>query len=152
MYKNGNSFKCCIRNIVKTITLSLPVIISILLVRYLANCENDMVFRLSERLKQIFVIERYKLIIPYVWLFIKQHFWIIVIPIFMVFKFIDKKYYSYKYLLFLILLMYLCYLGVYIITPHELKWHLDTSFFRIATHFLPSLAFLGCLLFDFKRK
>ncbi len=151
MYKNGNSIKHCIKCFIKTITISFPVIISILAVRYLANCETDLVLGLSDRLKQVFDINRYLTIIPFIWLFITSHFWIIVIPIFMIFKFIDKKYCTYKYLLFLVLLMYLWYFGVYIITPHELQWHLDTSFFRIVTHFLPSLAFLGCLLFDFKK-
>ena len=47
--------------------------------------------------------------------------------------------------------MYLVFIFVYLITPHDLKWHLDTSFYRITVIYLPSLIFLGCLLLGFVK-
>jgi hypothetical protein len=129
----------------------LPIFISVLFVRYFAHSENDIIFGLGGRLKQIFEIERYKIIMPYYWLFFKQHFWIFFIPICFFTGFIDTRYNRYKYFLIVILLMFLIYLFVYLVTPHDLLWHVDSSLDRIASAYLPSLIFLGCLLFDFKR-
>ena len=152
LYKKEKKFKSSIKEFFKVVVALLPIFISVLFVRYFANSENDLVFGLSDRLKQIFEIERYKLMFPYVWeFFIKQHFWILFIPIYLFAGFIDKKYSNYKYLLLIISLMYLIFIFVYLTTPHNLKWHLETSFTRIFSDYLHSLIFLGCLLFDIKR-
>ena len=152
LYKKDVYFTTSIKKFIKLVTALLPIFISVLFVRYFARSENDIVFGLLDRLKQIFDIERYKIIMPYYWLFFKQHFWTLFIPIYLLTGFIDKKYNKYKYFLHIILLMFLIYLFVYLVTPHDLFWHVDSSFDRIASVFLPSLLFLGCLLFDYKRE
>lgn len=43
------------------------------------------------------------------------------------------------YILFLTLI---CYLFVYVITPHDLKWHLDTSLIRLIHHLYPAVLFV----------
>ena len=151
MYKKEGKQKNYFKKYMKVITVSFPVLITILSVKYLANFTNDLVLGFSERLKQILILERYKEIIAYYFSFIKTHFWIAIIPTILISKFIDNRYCKYKYLLYLILFMYICYFFIYLITPHNLEWHLECSFSRISTVYLPSLMFLGCLLFDFKK-
>ena len=34
------------------------------------------------------------------------------------------------------------YIGIYVLTPHELTWHVDTSFERLLLHLFPTLLFL----------
>ncbi len=152
LYKKDNNFISSIKNFLRLILASLPIFISVLFVKYFAKSENDIVFGFWGRLKQIFDFERYKLINIYIWWFIKQNFWILFIPIYLLLGFTDKKYKKYKYLFINILLMYLIYIFVYLITPHDLLWHLSTSFLRITIIYLPSLMFLGCLLFNFKKE
>ena len=151
LYKKDKNITVSIKKFLKIIIVSSPVIISFLSVRYLANSENDLVSGLLGRLQQIFILERYEMIMSFVWMFIKQHFWIIFIPIYLCFGFIDKKYYKYAFLFNLISIMYLIYVFVYLITPYDLTWHLETSFPRITAVYLPSILFLGCLSFDFKK-
>ena len=134
-----------------SLLFSLPIILAVCSVKYLANFENDLVYRILERLKQIYELQRYKIILSFIISFVIEHFWIIIIPISLLLKFIDKEYIKYKCLLLIIVFMYIGYTNIYIITPHDLVWHLINSFPRIATHYLPSLLFLGCLLFDYKR-
>lgn len=152
LYKKEINFTTSIKKFLKLVTVLLPIFISVLFVRYFARSENDIVFGLLDRLKQIFDPERYKIILPYYWLVLKQHFWILFIPVYFLVGFIDKKYNKYKYFLLIILLMFFIYFCVYLVTPHDLFWHIDNSFDRIASVFLPSLVFLGCLLFDYKRE
>ena len=152
LYKRDNNLKSSIKNFLRIIFASLPIIIAFLFVRYFANSENDLVYGILDRLKQIFDIERYKLMKIYVWWFIKQNLWILFIPMFLYFGFIDKRYIKFKYLFFIIFLMYLVFIFVYLITPHDLLWHLSTSFLRITIIYLPSLMFLSCLLFNYKRE
>ena len=71
---------------------------------------------------------------------------------FLIFGFFDIRYGKYRNLLVLILFMGICYFFAYLITPYDLEWQLESSWPRISTVFLPSLIFLGCLLFDFKRE
>ena len=151
LYKKEKNFKSSIKKFFKVIVALLPIFISVLFVRYFAKSENDIVFGIWERFKQIFDLERYKIIMPYYWMFLKQHFWILFIPIYLLTGFIDKKYNKYKYLFCIILLMFLIYLFVYLVSPHDLFWHVDSSFDRISASYLPALIFLGCLLFDFKK-
>ena len=151
LYKREKDLTSSIKNFLKTIAALLPIFISVLFVRYFAKSENDIIFGIGERLKQLFDYERYKMIIPYYWTFLKQHFWILFIPIYLLAGFIDKKYSKYKYLFIIILLMFLIYLFVYLVSPHDLFWHVDSSFDRISASYLPALVFLGCLLFDFKK-
>lgn len=151
LFKNENNLMSSIKKYFKIIVALLPIFISVLFVRYFAHSENDIIFGLGSRLKQIFEIERYKIIMPYYWQFFKQHFWIFFIPICIFTGFIDTRYNKYKYFLIVILLMFLIYLFVYLVTPHDLFWHVNSSLDRIASAYLPSLIFLGCLLFDFKR-
>ena len=152
LYKKENSFKSSIKKFLKTTTALLPIFISVLFVRYFAKSENDIVFGILDRIKQIFDFERYKIIMPYYWTFIKQHFWILFIPIYLLTGHIHKQYRKYKYLFFIILLMFLIYLFVYLVSPHALYWHVDSSFDRISASYLPALIFLGCLLFNFKKE
>ncbi len=152
LYKRENNYISAIKKFLRIIPILLPIIISVLFVRYFAKGENDLIFKLSDRLKQIFELERYIIIIPYIWTFIKQHFWIIFIPIYLLAGFIDKKYKEYIYFLFIILMMNIVYIIVYLITPHDLIWHIENSYPRIASVFLPSLIFLSCLLFKNKRE
>ena len=151
LYKEESNLKFSIKKFFKLLAPLLPVFISVLFVRYFAHSENDIVFGLGKRLKQIFEFDRYKIILPYYWLFLKQHFWILFIPIFLFAGFVDKKYNKYKYIFFMIFLMFLIYLFVYLVTPHDLYWHVESSFTRIASSYLPSLIFLSCLLFGFKE-
>ena len=151
LYKKDNNFISSIKKFLKTVTALLPIIISFLFVRYFANSENDLVFGLGERIIQLFLPERYEMIMPFVIGFTKQHFWMLFIPIYLLLGFVDKRYYKYFYLFKLILVMYMIYVFVYLITPHDLLWHLRTSFLRIFAVYLPSIMFLGCLLFDVKR-
>ena len=151
LYKQEKKLKSSIINFLKIIFASLPIYISVLFVRYFANSENDLVFGILGRLKQLFAIDRYEMIMPFVGIFFKQHYWILFIPIYLLAGFIDKRYEKFKYLFFMIFFMYLIFIFVYLITPHDLKWHLDTSFLRITIIYLPSLMLLGCLLFDLKR-
>ena len=152
LYKKEKSFKSVILNFLKLIITLLPIFISVLFVRYFANSENDLVVGVLDRFKQIFVFERYKTIMPFVVVFFKQHFWILFIPIYLLAGFINKRYKEFKYLFLVLLLMYLVFFTVYLITPHDLKWHLDSSFLRITIIYLPSIMFLGCLLFNLKRE
>ncbi len=145
--KNLNSF---IKNYFRLIISLLPIFISVLFVRYFANSENDLIFGIIDRLKQLFILERYEMIMPFVGTFFQQHYWILIILVCWLTNFIDKRYEKFKYLLFMIFFMYLVFIFVYLITPHDLKWHLDTSFYRITIIYLPSLMFLGCLLFGLK--
>jgi hypothetical protein len=145
--KNLNSF---IKNYFRLIISLLPIFISVLFVRYFANSENDLIFGIIDRLKQLFILERYEMIMPFVGTFFQQHYWILIILVCWLTNFIDKRYEKFKYLLFMIFFMYLVFIFVYLITPHDLKWHLDMSFFRITIIYLPSLIFLGCLLFGLK--
>ncbi|MBQ2592084.1 MAG: glycosyltransferase family 39 protein [Candidatus Riflebacteria bacterium] len=150
LYKKEKNLISSIKYFFKLIILVLPVFISVLFVRYFANSENDLVFGICGRLNQLFDFERYEMIMPFVGKFFQQHYWILIILVYLLASFIDKRYEKFKYLLFVILFMYLVFIFVYLITPHDLKWHLDMSFFRITIIYLPSLIFLGCLLFGLK--
>ena len=41
--------------------------------------------------------------------------------------------------------MLLGFFFVYILTPHELSWHLDTSLSRLFLQLWPSIVFVACL-------
>ena len=150
-YKKDKDIKTSIKKFLRIITALLPVIISFLFVRYFANSENDLVSDFRERLIQLFLPERYEMIMSFAKVFIIQHYWILFIPIYLCLGFTDKRYYKYNHLFNLLFSMYLIYLFVYLMTPHDLFWHLRTSFHRITSVYLPSIMFLGCLIFDIKR-
>ena len=152
LYKKEKNIILSTKSFLTILAALLPIFISVLFVRYFAHSENDLIFGLSDRLKQIFDLERYKIIMPNIWIFIKQHFWIMFIPVYLFTGFIDKKYYKFKYLLLIIILMNLLFILAYLISPHDLVWHVENSFPRIASVYLPSLMFLGCLIFDYKRE
>ena len=128
-----------------------PPLLSYTLVKFMANSDNDLMKGIFARLGQIFSVERYLLISLYVFHFMKKHLWILVIPIYLLLGFKDKRYRSVSILLLLIVFMIIFYQIMLILTPNDLLWHLESCFTRIFTHFLPSLIFLSCLLFDFKR-
>ena len=51
-----------------------------------------------------------------------------------------------------IILLFLAYMGIYLITPKDLSWHLSTSFFRLIHHLYPSILFLYFCLMDQHKK
>jgi len=50
-----------------------------------------------------------------------------------------------------LLLMGLCIAGVFLLTPHDLQWHLDTALERLIIQLWPSAIFAGVLAFDFGK-
>ena len=155
MYKKTNSkvdiIKLMIKKTIPLFATVIPVYLSIMSVAYFANNENDLMQGLFSRLGQFYLWNRYYLIIIFAIAFLKKHLWIITIPIFLLLGFIDSQYKKYSLLFVLILMMFSCYFLIYVTTPLDLFNHLKTSFSRIVTSFLPSLVFIGCLLFSFNR-
>ena len=152
-YKHNNTSSCkrerCIFNFVsKPILLFIPSFTASLSLKYLANINNDMLNGIFNRINLVWLCERHLYIISYCWEFLKKHICIVIIPIFIILNLIDIKFKRFTILFLLIGIMYLCYYFMYLLTPYDIQWHLETSFSRIATDFLPSLIFLGCLLFS----
>ena len=130
---------------------SLPAIISSVSVKYISFNSNNILLNITDRLYQLIDPIRYKYIIIYTWDFLSNNLWLIIISISIVFNYKEKQYSDYALLLLLPLSMYFCYFIVYLLSPDNLSWHLDTSFPRIMTPLLPTLMFLGCLVFSVNK-
>jgi hypothetical protein len=129
----------------------IPSFLSRISIKFFTNTSIDFPVPLSSSLSNFFNLEYYNFIGIYICYYIKANIFIVLIPVFLLSGFIDKKYSKYKVILILITLMYFNYVLIYFFISDRLQLHLANSFPRIATHFLPSLVFLGCLIYKNKQ-
>lgn len=107
---------------------------------------------LSSIFSRVTDVSRYKLIATaYANIIAQDHLWTIVgLLIFLVLSvpwvILKSRAWTFLPLLILNLVQLSGYTLVYVITPHDLSWHLSTSVGRVLMHIVPSLIFCFCLL------
>ena len=110
---------------------------------------NDMVNlnNLSYIFSYLIQLDRYQQIFSK---FVEKFFFfndgiIFLMVVYLIFSGLEKKFFNKKILSPLVTLLgLLCggYFFSYLISPNDLKWHLNSSLYRLVTHFWPSWVFL----------
>lgn len=114
----------------------LPVSVKVLCVD-----SNDIVGRVGERLGVLLDLKRYYIVC---WAFadiLKRHLWLLLWFV-MIYFTKKKKWENYLKLLMIPFGGYAVYFFVYVLTPYNVVWHINTSLPRIFIHYAPALVFL----------
>lgn len=127
---------------------SIPVLLALSIQYSLLVVSNDLANGIFNRLSGIFDKERYDYILYFSLSFLKKNIWLFVLPI--CFFISDKRFITHKYIIIIPIIAVLCYCFVYLITPHDVYWHIRNSFYRIMQHYIPAVLFLFLLLFPSK--
>lgn len=110
---------------------------------------NDMVSESNSSLvTKLITIERYKMIFLFTLKTIQSSF--VFLPGMAVVSLAFFKIWPSKLIRSIVILgvLFAVYLGIYVITPKDLTWHLETSFYRLVHQIYPSILLCFILLLE----
>lgn len=127
---------------IKYFVFYIPSLISLYQVKVLSNCTNDLINKITERLSCLINVERHKLIISYI--FTNIPFYYIALLTFIVIYTLNNSINTKKtYLVSIpIIINSFAYYCIYLLTPNDLYWQLETSCVRVYLQLLPSIIFI----------
>ncbi len=137
------------KEIVRFLLGSLPIITTLILFKLIWTPPNDMVAESDLSLiNKLMSLERYQLIILFAIKTVKSGF--VLIPGMMLVGLVYIKKWSKKVTTSVVLLAVLLsiYFGIYLVTPKDLTWHLETSFYRLMHQAYPSILLCFVLLLE----
>jgi len=121
---------------------ALPVLLIFMFFKYVFAPPNDIISGQSTKtIDKILDYNRYLLILKYFWNIVWNNFPSIILFVLLIIFTPLKKRLNYSFLV--IVLSLVVYLSIYIITPHDLKWHLETSLDRLIFQLYPSFLFIS---------
>lgn len=128
---------------------SLPIILTIITYKLGWSPQNDMVSESDASLiNKLLTVDRYKTIAQFAVKTIKSSY--ILVPGMVILGLALVKQWPMKLTTSAMVLSCLLfvYLGIYLVTPKDLTWHLETSFFRLFHQIYPGLVLCFLLLMD----
>ena len=130
------------KSLLQYIIGTIPIVLTLLLFKFFYAPPNDLIAenQAGTLLEKLTDTERYLMIIENIANSVYRKYPLIIFFIFIMILFYNKKRISRDFLI--VILMLLIYIGVYIMTPHNLQWHLATSLDRLLLHIFPSFTFL----------
>jgi hypothetical protein len=117
---------------------TIPIVLIFLLFKFFYAPANDLIAenQAGTLLEKLTDTDRYLMIIENIANSVYRKYPLIIFFIFLMILFYKKKRISYDFLI--LILMLFIYIAVYIMTPHNLQWHLTTSLDRLLLHIYPS--------------
>jgi len=130
------------KNLLQYIIGTIPIVLTFLLFKFIYAPANDLIAenQAGTLLEKLTDTARYSMIIENIANSVYRKYPLIIFFIFLMILFYKKKRISYDFLI--LILMLFIYIAVYIMTPHNLQWHLTTSLDRLLLHIYPSFIFL----------
>jgi len=104
----------------------------------------------SNTLTQLFDLKRYVFIIKYIFKTIVSSYSLIIVLLGLVMIF--NRNYLKSFAFQIITCLFISYFMVYILTPNNLEWHLNTSFTRLLHHIFPVLIYTTLISFGKMKK
>ncbi len=133
----------------KYILGGLPVLMTLILFKSIWTPPNDMVSESNSSLvTKLITTERYKMIFLFTLKTIQSSF--VLLPGMVVVSLAFFKIWPSKLIRSIVILgvLFAVYLGIYVITPKDLTWHLETSFYRLVHQIYPGILLCFILLLE----